>query len=276
MSRLYLVMVFSIMLLLVVGCHSKTNSNILSQEDIILELQNEGYQVSYEKINKNIYDGECYLLTIDENEVLYVYVYPSEEKAKIDISYIGSSGGSYDNGKMGINIEWVSIPYYYHKDNLLLMYIGENDHIIKDLSELYGDDLFSHVKTSNRLTTTLKHEDIIKDMESKNYQVTYEKTDKDILEGERYWLTLDDNEHLGVYVYESAVKASEDASYIDSKGGSYASPSSNIEIDWISYPHFYQKENIIILYVGESEEIINDLTELYGEMFAGTIQYDNK
>lgn len=40
-------------------------------------------------------------------------------------------------------------------------------------------------------------------------------------------------------------------------------------IEWVSYPHFFKSENMIVLYVGENSEIVNALEELVGPQFAG-------
>ena len=60
----------------------------------------------------------------------------------------------------------------------------------------------------------------------------------------------------------------EDASYIHEGGTSYNGENA-AEISWVSYPHFFKKDNIIVLYVGENLETINALEEIIGLQFAG-------
>lgn len=40
-------------------------------------------------------------------------------------------------------------------------------------------------------------------------------------------------------------------------------------LEWKDVPHFYRQNNLILQYVGTDETILNLLTELYGEPFAG-------
>lgn len=99
--------------------------------------------------------------------------------------------------------------------------------------------------------------------------VEYTMLGEDILQGKRKWLTINEKENISVYLYESSEKMEEDASYINEGGTSYNNGKNATEISWISLPHFFQKDNIIVLYVGEDLEILNILKEVVGVQFAG-------
>ena len=114
--------------------------------------------------------------------------------------------------------------------------------------------------TYNRLLTELR--EMGYDVDAKSVQV-------DILQGQRRWLTIDETENISVYLYESPGKMEKDASYIDEGGSSYRNGESSVEISWVSLPHFYRKDNIIVLYVGEDAHIISALEEIMGDQFAG-------
>lgn len=101
------------------------------------------------------------------------------------------------------------------------------------------------------------------------FNVTEEDVDEDILQGQRKWLTINENENISVYLYESSEKMEEDASYIHEGGTSYNNGKNATEISWISYPHFFKDDNIIVLYVGEDLEIINALKKIVSLQFAG-------
>lgn len=60
-----------------------------------------------------------------------------------------------------------------------------------------------------------------------------------------------------------------DASYVSPDGFSYKTGFKNVSISWISKPHFFKRDNIIVLYVGEDKDIINHLENLLGKQFAG-------
>lgn len=113
------------------------------------------------------------------------------------------------------------------------------------------------------------YNDLITNLEKMNFNVIAEDAEKSILQGQRKWLTINKNENISVYLYESSKRMEEDASYIHEGGTSYNNGKSAAEISWISYPHFFKNDNIIVLYVGEDLEIINALKELVSLQFAG-------
>lgn len=113
------------------------------------------------------------------------------------------------------------------------------------------------------------YKDLITNLEKLDFSIAEEDVEKDILQGQRKWLTINENENISVYLYDSSEKMEEDASYVDKGGSSYSNGKNNVEISWVSLPHFFKKDNIIVLYVGENPEIINALKELLGAQFAG-------
>ena len=113
------------------------------------------------------------------------------------------------------------------------------------------------------------YNELITNLEKKNFNIIAEDVEEDILQGQRKWLTINENENISIYLYGSSEKMEEDASYIHEGGTSYNSGKSATKISWVSYPHFFKKDNIIVLYVGEDLEIINVLEEIVGLQFAG-------
>jgi len=121
---------------------------------------------------------------------------------------------------------------------------------------------------SDQITETA-HNNLITNLEKKNFNVVVEDVEEDILKGQRKWLTIDGKENISVYLYESNVKMEEDATHIDKVGASYSDGKNDTKINWYSTPHFFKKDNIIVLYVGEDTEIIDALKEIMGIQFAG-------
>jgi len=113
------------------------------------------------------------------------------------------------------------------------------------------------------------YDDFIRKLEDMNFNVTEEDAGKDILEGERKWVTVDETENLSVYLYESNQHMEKDASFIDAGGTGYHNGRNSVEVSWVSYPHFYKTENIIVLYVGKNDDIIDAVEKIIGEQFAG-------
>jgi len=121
----------------------------------------------------------------------------------------------------------------------------------------------------SKQTSDTAYNDLITNLEKMNFNMIAEDVEEDILQGQRKWLTINENENISVYLYESSEKMEKDASYIHEGGSSYSNGKNYVEIGWVSLPHFYKKDNIIVLYVGENPEIINTLKEIVGLQFAG-------
>lgn len=104
------------------------------------------------------------------------------------------------------------------------------------------------------------------------YTIEEEDVGKSILSGQRKWLTANGDENMSVYIYESNDKMEKDSAYISKDGFSYDKGKEATEISWTSYPHFFKKDNMIVLYAGENVKIINLLKEIVGPQFAGEMQ----
>lgn len=121
----------------------------------------------------------------------------------------------------------------------------------------------------NSTYNTESYENFVAELESSGFKIKQEDVDKDILAGQRKWLTVDDNENISVYIYKNNKRMVKDASYVSPDGFSYKTGFKNVSISWISKPHFFKRDNIIVLYVGEDKDIINHLENLLGKQFAG-------
>ena len=73
------------------------------------------------------------------------------------------------------------------------------------------------------------------------------------------------NEDVQVFEYVSQEAALPEAMKVSADGSSVGTTM----ITWIDSPHFYQSGKIIVLYVGDSPEVIELLTGLLGPQFAG-------
>lgn len=76
-------------------------------------------------------------------------------------------------------------------------------------------------------------------------------------------------EIISIYEYNSTQEMEKDSAYIDKDGCGISRPGEEVKIDWISSPHFFKQDTLIINYVGEDELILKFLTENYGAEFAG-------
>ena len=108
---------------------------------------------------------------------------------------------------------------------------------------------------SKQISDTAYNE-LITNLEKMDFNIIAEDAEEDILQGQRKWITINEKENISVYLYKSSEKMEGGTSYNNGKN--------DIEISWVSYPHFFKKDNIIALYVGEDLEIINALEEIVG------------
>jgi hypothetical protein len=93
-------------------------------------------------------------LSVSQNRVnigkeqLVIYEYDSNEVMENDVKYIGKDGCSItrpdpdqDDLIQHIEISWVSNPYWFKRDLIIVNYVGTNKHIINFLHETF--DLFA-------------------------------------------------------------------------------------------------------------------------------------
>lgn len=72
-------------------------------------------------------------------------------------------------------------------------------------------------------------------------------------------------ERVEVYEYPDAAAADAEAARISPNGSS----TDTMMITWIATPHFFKKDKLIVLYVGDSAAIVKALEGVLGPQFAG-------
>jgi hypothetical protein len=72
-------------------------------------------------------------------------------------------------------------------------------------------------------------------------------------------------EEIQVYEYPAPEAAQADAGNVSVDGSSVGATM----VDWISTPHFFRTENIILIYVGVNQDVLQVLQSLLGSQFAG-------
>lgn len=117
---------------------------------------------------------------------------------------------------------------------------------------------------------TFDIEQFTSEMKAKNYNFEVQDVENqdDFLSNTKKRMVIG-KESLEIYLYNSNKEMEDDAKNINMNGFGYSDGNKSIIIDWISYPHFYKKGNVIVLYVGENEKIISDLNDIMGEQFVG-------
>ena len=73
-----------------------------------------------------------------------------------------------------------------------------------------------------------------------------------------------------VFEYEDAVAADTQAALISPDGFSINNNGQTCAISWVALPHFYKVSNLIVLYVGDNQALIDGLETVLGPQFAGS------
>lgn len=116
---------------------------------------------------------------------------------------------------------------------------------------------------------------IISALEDHGYTVEKKSVDKQLLTGERYRLTLNNSldTQVVIYEYDDPEKAKADADCIDKSGTKIqftnGEEGTDVNVDWISIPHYYLYDNLIVEYIGTEESILSALENTCGPYFAG-------
>lgn len=134
--------------------------------------------------------------------------------------------------------------------------------------------VFAYIYRNDIKDNTFDVEKFKIEMKAKNYEFQLIEVKQDFLPTKRKRMVIGE-ESIDIYVYSNNKKMENDAKNIDSGGCEYTSPgifSKSINVSWVSYPHFYKKGKIIVLYVGTNEKIISDLKDIFGEEFAGVVR----
>ena len=88
--------------------------------------------------------------------------------------------------------------------------------------------------------------------------------------GEAYRMnpaTVKSKEWLFIHQYPSVKAASDHAARIRyGHQGDHRLPDA---IDWVNWPHFFRCDHLIVLYLGEQERVLKELSGLCGPQFAG-------
>ncbi len=110
---------------------------------------------------------------------------------------------------------------------------------------------------------------------AQGYAIAYEQEEEGWLSGEKYRMVLNEDLDCQIvfYVYETVEEAKKETGYIDPAGSMITVPNGRTKgeviVEWISVPHFYQYQNMIIQYIGLDERVLGILEEICGAYFAG-------
>lgn len=144
MKKIVLFFLVLILVTPILGCSSRISE--IALKDLIINLEQKGFNVISKDEKKEIFQGKRKSLSINKNENIYVYLYQTNEKMEEDSSSIDIGGTSYNNGKDYADIDWASLPHFFKKGNIIVLYVGENSAIIEALEEILGKQFAGYVE----------------------------------------------------------------------------------------------------------------------------------
>ena len=131
-----------VVLVLVAGCSDKNDNATerqLGDYDAFLVLLTEnGFSYTEDKPDTDSFLSVTRRPIWIGDEIISIYEYESRNAMDADAAGIDSSGFSMSSQGRHTNVSWVSNPYFFKKDTLIINYVGENDDIIRFLSSNFG------------------------------------------------------------------------------------------------------------------------------------------
>lgn len=109
-------------------------------------------------------------------------------------------------------------------------------------------------------------------LQTQGYSIQYEASNKDILQGERYVIYYGDRQFMNVFLYRTEKEAKKDSKRLDQDGSTYSKGGLfgyTMQIDYAVPIHYFRKNNMIVSWGGERDEMYQFLVQELGEQFAG-------
>jgi hypothetical protein len=72
-----------------------------------------------------------------------------------------------------------------------------------------------------------------------------------------------------VFEYASAAAADRDAAKISADGSSVSGDGCAAQVSWNGPPHFYKRDQLMVVYAGTATEVLGPLEMVLGKPFAG-------
>lgn len=122
-----------------IGCSNKQKlKNTFGIEQFVNQMKAKNYKFELKDEEKDFLPTTRKRMILNK-EAIDIYLYNSNKEAEDDARRIDNGGCEYSDGTKSINVSWVSYPHFYKKGNIIVQYIGENQKIIDDLKDIFGD-----------------------------------------------------------------------------------------------------------------------------------------
>lgn len=104
------------------------------------EMKVKNYTFQLKDVSKDHFLPTTRKRMIIDKEVIDIYLYNSNKAMEKDAKGIYDGGYAYSNGTEAVNVSWgVSYTHFYKKGNIIVLYVGENNKIISDLKDIFGE-----------------------------------------------------------------------------------------------------------------------------------------
>jgi len=114
------------------------NKNNHDYAAFLAELENNGFQYI-----ENEFDKDNFLSVLRRSlwigdELISIYEYETSDAMEIDAGYIDAGGATITRPDKIVTISWISSPYFFKKDLIIINYVGEDEAILGFLYNTYG------------------------------------------------------------------------------------------------------------------------------------------
>lgn len=116
---------------------------------LIENLEDKGFNVEEKEIKNlehHILLGKPKGLNVNNEGYIYIYLYEDSQKMELDISNLSEDGFTYSNNEKGITMDWIYPPHYFKKENMVVLYVGEDMEIINALEDILGSKFIGQTK----------------------------------------------------------------------------------------------------------------------------------
>lgn len=156
MRKLRNILILGVLLIInmigTVGCNSTIKSEIgFDLEEFENEIKSKGYEYKrqdlqggiltpisqYMHLNDSIMVDDKQVILYDTEIIIYSYEY--KEEMEKEASFINEEASEINRNDDFIQIEWPKTPHFYKKGRIIVQYIGDDEKIISDLTEIMGE-----------------------------------------------------------------------------------------------------------------------------------------
>lgn len=138
-KHIILFVLSSLMFTLFIGCGNEQKpKDTFGVEQFANQMKAKNYKFEMKDVEKDFLPTTRKRMILDK-EAIDIYLYNSNKEAENDAKRIDDGGFGYDNGTKSIKVSWVSYPHFYKKGNIIVQYVGQNEKIISDLKDIFGE-----------------------------------------------------------------------------------------------------------------------------------------